>query len=401
MKRRVLLVLIEPPLPFGNAAGRWFYVLYKGLVERGCAVTAFATCSKAEEAEAARQLFPAPEYDLRIFQEAPRRGGLKSKLESLREPYSYVFGPEMRSALGAELDRGFDVLHLEQLWSGWLGREHAAKAVLNIHYAFAIDLAGRPPVSVSDRILKIRTAQAERSLLRSYPWITTLSPRLTDWVRGLSPGSTVETVPLGIDAGLYEFQVPRPPDGPPTLGLIGSFHWQPTYSSAVRLLTRLWPEIRKRVDGAKLQVVGRQARTLLSDLTEDPAVSFHEDVPDTIPYFRSTDVLLYAPSAGSGMKVKVLEAFALGTPMVTNADGVEGIPAVDGIHAGIVEDDAGLIDRAVRLLRDPEARARQAVEARALLERHCSPKATVDAAVAFHDRIVARIGQDAAEGGRR
>ena len=46
---RIVLLMIEPPLPFGNAAARWFYVLLRGLVERGHNVTAFATCSKPEE----------------------------------------------------------------------------------------------------------------------------------------------------------------------------------------------------------------------------------------------------------------------------------------------------------------------------------------------------------------
>lgn len=51
---RILLAMIEPPLPFGSAAGRWNHVLLKGLVERGHDVSAFASCIKPEEIEAAR-----------------------------------------------------------------------------------------------------------------------------------------------------------------------------------------------------------------------------------------------------------------------------------------------------------------------------------------------------------
>ena len=46
---------------------------------------------------------------------------------TIRRPYSYMFGPELRRDLAAELARGFDVLHLEQLWSGWLGLGHAGE----------------------------------------------------------------------------------------------------------------------------------------------------------------------------------------------------------------------------------------------------------------------------------
>jgi glycosyltransferase involved in cell wall biosynthesis len=162
------------------------------------------------------------------------------------------------------------------------------------------------------------------------------------------------------------------------VGLIGSFRWHPTYWAGVRLLCRLWPEIKRRVPRARLQIVGRRARAALGDLAQGPDISVFEDVPDTIPYFRTLDVLLYAPSRGSGMKVKVLEALALGVPVVTTSEGVEGLPAQDGMHAGVCEDDDGLIERTVALLNDPERRRRQRVAARTLVEAHCSPAPTLD-----------------------
>ncbi len=118
--RRIVMAMIEPPLPFGSAAARWHYVLLKGLVERGHRVTAFATCSKPEEIERTAALFPPDRYDLRCFT-FPARSGIKAKVETLRRPYSYMFSAEMRDSLERELDQGFDVLHLEHLWCGWLG----------------------------------------------------------------------------------------------------------------------------------------------------------------------------------------------------------------------------------------------------------------------------------------
>ena len=136
---RIALVLIEPPLPFGKAAGRWFAVLLKGLVARGHRVSAFAACSSVAEIAQAHDLFPAPDYDLRLFP-FPERRGWQAKVETLLHPYSYMFGPDLRAELDAELARGFDVLHLEQLWSGWLGLRHADRALVNVHYLSAIDL---------------------------------------------------------------------------------------------------------------------------------------------------------------------------------------------------------------------------------------------------------------------
>src|SRR5262249_22263471 len=149
---------------------------------------------------------------------------------------------------------------------------------------------------------------------------------------------------------------------------------------------------KKRVPEAQVQIVGWNARTALAEFLGLPDVTVEENVPDIEPYFRRTGVLLYAPGRGSGMKIKVLEALAYGVPVVTTSGGVEGIPAEDGAHAGVAEDDAGLIERAVRLLRDPAAQNRQRAAGRALLEAHCGPGPTLDALEAVYERMTSESG---------
>jgi hypothetical protein len=136
---RIVVAMLEPPLPFGNAAARWYYVLLRQLAERGHRVTSFAACSKPEEIAKAAALFPAPQYDLRLYAHPVRRG-LRAKWESYRRPYSYMFSPEFKLDLANELACGYDVLHLEQLWSGWVGLQHSARALVNVHHLQWIDL---------------------------------------------------------------------------------------------------------------------------------------------------------------------------------------------------------------------------------------------------------------------
>lgn len=384
---RVILVMIEPPSPFGDAAARGYYVLLKGLVGRGHRVTAFATSSRPANASDALLRFPAPEYDLRIFPQPPPARGFAAKLRSIHEPHGYLFSPELRQGLDAELTRGFDVLHLEHTWAGWLGLRHAARSVLNVHYLFSIDKAEEPARPGMDSIRRPLMVRAEARLLRRYPTITTLTPRLTEWVRGINPGANVLTIPLGLDASLYSFD-PEPPPRPPTVALIGSFGWLPTLDAARRLLTRLWPQIRSQIPEARLQLVGRQAKLKLGSLADVPGVEVFEDVPDIAPYFQSADVMLYPTPLGSGMKVKVMEAFAYGTPVVTTLDGVEGLPVRDGIQAGIAVEDADLVERTVALLRDPARRIRQRAAARLLIESHCGPGVTLDRVESVYDGVV-------------
>jgi polysaccharide biosynthesis protein PslH len=384
---RIAVVMIEPPLPFGNAAARWYYVLLKGLVERGHRVSAFAACSQPREIPLAHALFPAPAYDLRLYP-VPLRRGWRGKWQTWRRPFSYMFGTRLRLDLQARLAQGFDILHLEQLWSGWLGLSHVAATLINVHYLLEIDQEGLRPESFSQWKERVLGSWAERAMLGSYRHVRTCTTRLEEFIRRRNPEAEVTTVPFALDSSLYEF-VPdnrRVADGP--ILLIGNMSWSPSKSAAARLLTRLWPEIKRRVPAARLQIVGWSARAALAEYLGIPDVSVVEDAPEIRPYFESASVMLYAPGRGSGMKIKIQEAMAFGVPVVTTSEGVEGLPAEDGVHAGVCDDDAGLIDRTVALLTDFDRQNQQRRAARRLIETFCGPEKVLDAIEAIYARML-------------
>jgi glycosyltransferase involved in cell wall biosynthesis len=378
--------MIEPPLPFGNAAARWYHVLLRGLVERGHRVTALASCFNENEIAEAMRLFPPPGFDLRCYL-ARAHGTFIEKLGSFCRPMSYLFSAELQRDLQRECSAGYDVLHLEQLWCAWLGPKDSSRTVANVHYLFDIDWQEQKVESMKDRLLRRRILRAERALLARQSNVCALSQRLSDRIGQIRPGARPFTIPLGLDLSLYPFEQTSPPR-PPTLGLIGSFNWGPSLEAAKRLLRDLWPAIRARLPSAQLIFAGRDAKERLGELSHENVEVF-SDPPDAKPYFRKLDLMLYAPPIGSGMKVKILEAFALGTAIVTNSQGVEGLPALDGVHAGIADDDAGLIHRAVVLLSDPALRQQHRLAARQLVESHCSPQATVDAVERMYADIIA------------
>lgn len=384
---RVVLVMIEPPLPFGNAAGRGYYVLLKGLVERGHRVTAFAACSKPDELAKARALFPAPAFDLRLYP-FPVRQGWRAKWETARRPFSYMFGSDIREDLGRVLAAGTDILHVEQLWGGWLALGQAARTLISVHYLAAIDLGGPRTGGLRDGMERSRIIRNERRMIRRFRYFRTLTPRLDEPIRQIHPAAVVRAVPSGLDGALYDYIADDRRAASPTITLIGSMGWAPSHSAAVRLLSRLWPAIKQRVPAAKLQIVGWSAREKLAGYLGLPDVAIDENVPEILPYFERASVLVYAPGRGSGMKVKIQEAMAFGVPIVTTSEGVEGLPAEDGVHAGIAEDDDGLIERTITLLNDPGLQNRQRLAARALLERHCGPAAVLDGIEAVYAAMI-------------
>lgn len=373
---RIVVVTIEPPDPFGNPASRWYYVLFRGLVELGHDVTVLSACSDLASSERAEKLFPRPKYDLRCFRVGVHRGAL-GKLRSAWQPYSYVFSPDFRAEFEAQCQAGYDVLHLEHLWSAWLAWSRVDRALINVHYLFRADFADSAPASFYDRLRRIGTYASESRILNHFPHVATLTERLAADIRRIAPARRPKLIPLGIDASLYPFSADDP-QGPPTIGIVGNYGWSPTYRAAVRLKRDLWPRIKAAVPTARLLIVGRNAITQMG-ASDSPDVEIVENVPDIIPYFQRLHVLVNPPPHGSGTKVKIQEAMALGVPVVTNTDGGEGIPGRDGEHWGFADDDAGLVARAIALLEDPQLRRARRIAARALLEREFGPTRTMAA----------------------
>ena len=329
--------------------------------------------------------FPAPQYDVKCYLaphpgELGTVGRLASKLKTLRQPYSYVFSPTFRQRLEVELATGFDVLHLEILFSGWLGLRHRERSVVNTAFLYQLDLADQPAGTLAEQFRRHMSFRAERYLLRRFPHQIAVSPRLVDVIRTSAPGSDVRAIPFGLDFSLYPMLETETDatDRPPTLGLIASFNWTPGLTAGRRLLGRLWPAIRRRLPEARLHLAGVDAQGVFRDWVGQPGVTIEGKVTDVPTFFRGIDIQLYAPNASSGMKFKVLESFAFGVPVVTTPAGVEGIPAVDGVHAGVCLDDDGLVERTVALLTDPGLRQRQRLAARSLVEAHCDPGPILD-----------------------
>ena len=363
---RILLACAQAPLPDGSAAGRWCYALIRGLVRRGHSVTALAACSDRAEAEAANDLFSGPGVQLNCFP-ALLRNRLASKLAALRRPFSYPFSPEMIARYRTECTRGYDVSHLDGTFGAYLTTpSDDSRTVLHVQNLYSIDWPEDRCENGQERILRSLALRAERKLIRSCRSVIAVTPQLARQISLIHPHASVCFVPLSLDPDRYVF-IPkdkRPPH--PVVSLIGSMDWFPSRSAAERLLQRLWPEIKRQRPDARLEITGRNARRALGDFLQLNDVDIQENVPSTQPYFERATILLYAPERGSGMKVKILEAFAMGVPVVTTSDGVEGLDTEDGVHACIADTDRNLIDRALRLMSDAAAQEKQRIAARRL-----------------------------------
>ena len=153
-------------------------------------------------------------------------------------------------------------------------------------------------------------------------------------------------------------------------GNLGYFH---AIQPVRRLATEVLPLVRREIPGATLRLVGARPAPAVLALAELEGVELVGPVERMADALHAAAIAAVPSYTGSGMKNKVLEAYAAGIPVVTNALGIEGI---EGAQAGQdhsrAESPQELAAACVALLRDPAARVRQATAARALVEARYS-----------------------------
>jgi len=152
----------------------------------------------------------------------------------------------------------------------------------------------------------------------------------------------------------------------PTIIYQGSFAYWPNEDAARLLAEVLLPLVRERVRDATVALIGHGAERL-DDLRSLRGVEVAGDVADMAAYLERSHVCAVPLRVGGGTRIKILEAFAHGVPVVSSSIGAEGIALRDGVHGYIADDPATFAARAADLLADAGLRRAIASSARALL----------------------------------
>jgi polysaccharide biosynthesis protein PslH len=202
----------------------------------------------------------------------------------------------------------------------------------------------------------------------------------------INPTGKYWVVPLALDPRLYTLQ---PPAHEPVIGLIGSMHWEPSRSAAERLITRIWPLVKQGFPQANLYIAGWNAAKYLNKYSTCQGLKLTENLAHPTEFFSKAAVMVYAPSRGSGMKVKVMESMAYGVPVVTTWEGVEGIDYENGRDCWVGESDEELADKVCRLLQNSVERQQMRDAARTLIEQRYSPRPVVDKMMVVYEQLIA------------
>ncbi|MDE2491335.1 MAG: glycosyltransferase, partial [Elusimicrobia bacterium] len=153
---------------------------------------------------------------------------------------------------------------------------------------------------------------------------------------------------------------------------VGHYPHYPNEEAVVRFCRRILPRIRRRRPDATFAIVGSSpTEAVLRAARETPGVSVTGTVPDVRPHLAEAAVFVAPIRLGRGIKGKVLEAFAMGLPVVASPLAAEGLGARPGRELLAARGDAAFADAVVALLDSPARRAELGAAGRRFAVERC------------------------------
>ena len=164
---------------------------------------------------------------------------------------------------------------------------------------------------------------------------------------------------------------PSPAPAAPAAGarllFVGNLTYEPNIDAATVLVDEILPAVRQRRPDATLELVGPSVRGVLDRLAGGPGVQVAGFVADLSSSYPRATVVVIPLRHGGGTRIKVLEAFACGRPVVATSAAVAGLDVRDGEDVVIAETPPALAAAVVALLDDPARAAAIADRARRTL----------------------------------
>ena len=159
---------------------------------------------------------------------------------------------------------------------------------------------------------------------------------------------------------------------------VGSLRWKPNVSGLDWFCQKVWPLVRKRIPDATFEIAGvglkpdANGRLPVPEAWQVPGVTTVGFLEDLEPLYARSIGMLAPIDGGSGVRLKLLEGFRAGMPVVTTPDGAFGLPLEDGKEALIAADPTGFAERVERLAKDGALRDSIRDGGYAFLEEHHS-----------------------------
>jgi glycosyltransferase involved in cell wall biosynthesis len=275
------------------------------------------------------------------------RGVAATRSVSASRFWSPAFIGEVRSAVE---EAQVDLLQVEYLQMSPLVSGLAARhRVLDLHNVESELVASqarsrRGPASLLYRVEAAALRAMERRVVGEFDPIVVVSAQERN--RLPSGCGTVLVCPNGQNPPVL-----LPDAEAPVVAFVATLGWAPNVEAALWLGRDIWPEVMRRVPGARLLLVGRDPAPEVRALAS-PGVEVTGTVADVSPYLAQARVMVAPLLSGGGTRLKIMEALGAGRPVVSTTIGCDGLEDLVGRGVVIADDTTTMVEEISDLLAD-------------------------------------------------
>ncbi|MER3457432.1 MAG: glycosyl transferase family 1 [Chloroflexota bacterium] len=378
---RILFISPYIPTPIRTRP----YNLIRALARRGHAITLLALQAPGDPAAPPEEIIRACQRWATV--PLPRGRVLWNTLWAIPQDLplqaAYSCSPQMvgliRQALKAVTSSSFDVVHIEHLRGALLGA--VVQGVPKVYDAvdcisLLFERAWRQAPSWRHRLMAgidlTRTRRFEGRIVAAMDAVLVSSPEdRAALARLCSADATarIAVLPNGVDLDYF-----RPADRDEVecsgVAFSGKMSYHANIAAALDLAQTIMPLVWEAYPETTLTIAGKDPPREVRGLGHDPRICVTGTVPDLRPILSRAAVVACPLRYGAGIQNKVLEAMALGRPVVASAQAAVALNAVPGRDLLMGRDLSEVAQHVIRLLGDPGLRREIGQAGRRYVEAH-------------------------------
>jgi len=371
-----------------HAGGRYVFELIRQLSKKHAIY--LATRLEEKEAPLLESLKP---FCKEIYPYTYRTGAKRGLFGIVRLIFNYMGFSRYANRIAHQ--GNFDMLQVEWVESALFMKKGACPMVLDAH-----DVITKPAErlmkearGIGRTLLTLRywcIKNLELRITRRFDMVFTLSEYDRSYLLHMEPRLKVKTVPIpaGMDITGKIFDRAKN-----TILFLASYKYRRVNVDAALFFYReVFPLIRKSVPDAKFIIAGYGPPEDLTSLQEkDPHVIVTCFVEDIDECYKRASVFVAPVLVGGGIIVKILDAMAAGTPVVTTSFGNEGVGAAPGRDLLMADDPKEFAASVVELLKDPAHAEEIGKNGQDFVKKNFSLEAVMGRIEAAYGELVRRV----------
>ena len=220
------------------------------------------------------------------------------------------------------------------------------------------------PAGFAHQVFHRAARELEQQWLPRFSQVLATSDSDTAAAHAICPAARVSVYPNALPR---QAQPPRVEDD--AIVFSGNMGYHPNVSAVRYFREEVWPMLRQEWSSLVWRLIGKNELAVSRYTSGDFRIEVQGEVDDAVREIARAKVAVVPLLAGSGTRLKILEAWAAGVPVVSTTIGAEGLPAHDGEHLLLADGATAFAGAVSRLLACKESRARVGSAGRLLMER--------------------------------